>query len=150
MKLLGYRTVYTYIAIISPNELKLLLRGKYHCYFKILFALFRPCKVKKLSVTAAKYNFFLWKGRVISSKSSFAKRRGLSSDVTSGKLLTELLKQNTQLLKNSSFYSIEYGTFQIVLILNVTVRYQAITILSNIPFGVFQMSKDMWFIISPD
>lgn len=86
----------------------------------------------------------------MSSKSSFAKRRGLSSDVTSGKLLTELLKQNTQLLKNSSFYSIEYGTFQIVLILNVTVRYQAITILSNIPFGVFQMSKDMWFIISPD
>lgn len=58
MKLLGYRTVYTYIAIISPNELKLLLRGKYHCYFKILFALFRPCKVKKLSVTAAKYNVF--------------------------------------------------------------------------------------------
>lgn len=58
MKLLGYRTVYTYIAIISPNELKLLLRGKYHCYFKILFALFRPCKVKKLSVTAATYNVF--------------------------------------------------------------------------------------------
>jgi len=35
-----------------------------------------------------------------------------------------------------------------VLILNVTVRYQTITILSNIPFGVFQMSKDMWFIIA--
>ena len=59
MKLLGYRTVYACIAIISPNELKLLLRGKYHCYFKILFTLFRPCKVKKLSVTAAKYNFFM-------------------------------------------------------------------------------------------
>lgn len=58
MKLLGYRTVYTYIAIISPNELKLLLRGKYHCYFKILFALFRPCKVKKLSVTAERGESF--------------------------------------------------------------------------------------------
>lgn len=70
MKLLGYRTVYTYIAIISPNELKLLLRGKYHCYFKILFALFRPCKVKKLSVTAAKYNFFYERG-----ESAFVKKQ---------------------------------------------------------------------------
>ena len=70
MKLLGYRTVYTYIAIISPNELKLLLRGKYHCYFKILFALLRPCKVKKLSVTAVKYNVFFMK-----RKSHFVKKQ---------------------------------------------------------------------------
>lgn len=74
MKLLGYRTVYTYIAIISPNELKLLLRGKYHCYFKILFALFRPCKVKKLSVTAAKYNFFYERGE--SFRQKVASRKG--------------------------------------------------------------------------
>lgn len=74
MKLLGYRTVYTYIAIISPNELKLLLRGKYHCYFKILFALFRPCKVKKLSVTAAKYNVFY--EREESFRQKVASRKG--------------------------------------------------------------------------
>lgn len=74
MKLLGYRTVYAYIAIISPNELKLLLRGKYHCYFKILFTLFRPCKVKKLSVTAAKYNFFYERGDSFRQKA--ASRKG--------------------------------------------------------------------------
>ena len=75
MKLLGYRTVYTYIAIISPNELKLLLRGKYHCYFKILFALLRPCKVKKLSVTAVKYNVFFYE-KEESFRQKAASRKG--------------------------------------------------------------------------